>query len=82
MFDLKQGILTNWTYKFQGKKIVWTKKFRLFCDDGNPKFNWIPLILINYYAPYWNLKGFIIVLFGREVFFTFGEDINHLYGEE
>lgn len=81
MFDLKQGILNNWTYKLFSKKLIWSKKIRIFCDGGSPRFTWYPLFRANHYASYWNMTGFVMVLWGREVFFSFGEDINGLYKE-
>ena len=65
---------------FKGKRLIWTVYFRLFCDNGQPKFTYIPKFRILYYSVHWNMWGFAIYLFGREFNFSFGKDVNHLYG--
>lgn len=68
-----------WTYPLRGKRLVTTRKLRIFCDGGDPRWRWLPKFHKSYYDPYWGMKGFAMYLWGREVNFSFGDDIHGLY---
>jgi hypothetical protein len=76
---LREFIEKNYTHPLHAKKLVWTKRVRIFCDGGQPIWRWFPKFYRATYHPYWNLYGFVMYLFGREINFVFGEDINKLY---
>ncbi len=64
---------------FAGKRIIWTKYIKVYCDNGHPKYFIIPAIYREYFHRHWNLKGFRIVWLGREFHFVFGEVKNEFY---
>jgi hypothetical protein len=63
----------------KGKKILWTKYVRIFCDSGYKDVKYRPKIITGIYSNYWGIKGFIIDFLGREFWFSFGEDKHGLY---
>jgi hypothetical protein len=70
-----------WKKPLHGKRLLWTKYVRVFCDGGSPKFRWLPKVNRMYYSPYWGLKGFRLYLFGREINFSFGVDVRNCHSE-
>lgn len=73
--------MKKWTpfANLNGKRIIWTKQFKLFTDGGMPIYCWYPKVRIAYYDPYWGLRGFKIYWLGREFNFEFGKDKQGLY---
>lgn len=67
------------THPLHAKTLLWKKHIRIFCDGGQPKWFWIPRFCRNLYNPHWKMFGFMIQIFGRQIFFSFGEDVNKLY---
>lgn len=63
-----------------GKRLVWTTYFRLFTDNGQPKFRIIPRFRRLHYSKHWGMKGFAVYLWGREFNFSFGKDKKDFYG--
>lgn len=76
---VKLFIKKYFTYRLHSKTLLWSTNIRIFCDGGCPVWTWIPKIHKNYYSSYWNMWGIVIQIFGRQVFFSFGKDINGLY---
>lgn len=64
---------------FAGKKLIWTKYIRIYCDNGKPKFRLYPVFRKKNYDNYWKMIGFCFYLFGREFNISIGKDINNLY---
>lgn len=62
-----------------GKKLIWTKHVRVYCDGGLPKNFLFPRFRFGKYADDWGMKGFAVVWLGREFNFSFGNDKNRLY---
>ena len=69
----------HFTQKLFKKKILWTKYCRVFCDGGEPIFKWYPVFVPHFYHKYWKMWGFKVYLFGREINFSFREDVMGLY---
>lgn len=76
---MKRLVMRLWTYPLHCKEILWKRRIRIFCDGGCPKFRWIPRFRRQHYATHWELSGFAIYLWGREVNFSFGVDRKGLY---
>jgi len=66
---------------FYGRKIIWTKMVRIFCDSGRPVMRYVPRFRRMHYDKHWNMYGFAMYWFGREFNFSFGEDVKGLYHE-
>lgn len=77
--SLKQFILKYFTYPLQGKFLIKSKYFRLYCDGGQPIFGFIPRISNKIYHSYWNMTGFVVTWLGRQIFFSFKKDTNGFY---
>lgn len=65
--------------KLRGKKLIWTKYVRVFCDGGNPKNLIWPRFHFGMYDPCWKMKGGVLTWLGRQFFFSFGEDKKGFY---
>ncbi len=76
---LKQKIIYYITNKLQGKKLLWFKYLRIFCDGGYLKFRWFPKFRKASYDKHWGMFGFALYIFGREINFSFKEDKKGLY---
>jgi hypothetical protein len=76
---IRNWILKNFTAPLRYKKILWTKYVKIFCDGGFPIWRKYPRICRTHFSPHWDLKGFRIYIFGREINFVFGEDKKGLY---
>ena len=68
-------------FRFHGRRIVWTKYFKIYYDGGSSIFEWFPRIRKQSFDPFWNLFGFAIYWFGREFNFVFGKDVNNFFEE-
>jgi hypothetical protein len=77
--NLEKWIRKKFTNPLLAKELLWKPKIRIFCDGGYPIFRWYPRISGNFYAPYWKMYGFRVYIWGREISFSFGEDVNGLY---
>ena len=62
-----------------GKRLVWTEYLRVFCDNGHPLFRILPRFRRMNYYEHWQIYGFAMYLWGREINFSFGRDVNGLY---
>lgn len=62
-----------------GKRLLWKKRIRVYCDGGQPIFRWMPRPYRMGYAKHWGLRGFWTSWLGRQFFFSFGEDQNGCY---
>jgi hypothetical protein len=67
---------------WSGKRVFWSKWFRLYTDGGWPKVRAIPRFNRMHYDPHWGMCGFCVTWLGRQVFFSFGRDINKFYDRE
>lgn len=76
---MRRLVMRLFTYPLHRKTIVWTRRIRIFCDGGCPKFRWMPRFRRQYYAAHWEMTGLAIYLWGREVNFSFGVDRKGLY---
>jgi hypothetical protein len=76
---MKRIVMCLWTYPLHCNEILWTRRIRIFCDGGCPKFRWIPRLRRQHYATHWGLSGFAIYLWGREVNFSLGVDRKGFY---
>jgi hypothetical protein len=72
-------VMRLWTYPLHCKTILWTRRIRIFCDGGCPNFRWMPRFRRQHYAAHWEMTGFAIYLWGREINFSFGVDRKGLY---
>lgn len=78
---MKNWIKKHFTYPLYARNILWEKKIRIFCDGGEPIWNWIPRIHRMGYDKYWGMIGFWMTWLGRQICFSFGEDKMGLYSE-
>jgi hypothetical protein len=77
---MKDLILKYFTYPLYAKTIYLSKYIRIFCDGGQPLFYYFPKIWgYPMYDKYWEMKGFCVQWLGRQIFFSFGKDVNGLY---
>lgn len=73
--------LEKLSFQLKDRRLFWSKNVRVFTDGVNPSWTWIPRISRHAYADHWGMFGFMIQIFGRQVFFSFGEDRNGLYAD-
>lgn len=76
--------LEHWVHRVTfrqlgGKKLWWSKRIRVFCDNGVPIFRWVPRFRRQGYHPRWRMFGFAVYWLGREFNFSFGVDHNGLF---
>ena len=72
--------IREWTrLKFANKYILWSKYLKIYTDNGQPIFTWVPHFTIQNFAKYWGLKGFNVQWLGRIFYFVFDNDINGYY---
>ena len=67
------------TSKLYGEVLDVGPHMRVFCDAGHPRFHYMPRFRRMHYAKFWQLRGFALYLWGREITFSFGQDIKGLY---
>ena len=65
--------------KLKGKRLVWTRWVKIFCDGGYPIYQVVPRFRRQHYARHWGLFGFAVYWLGREINFCFGVDKHGLY---
>ena len=76
---MKSLIIKYFTRPLYCKELFWGKSLRIFCDGGNPTWRWVPKFYKAGYAEFWGLSGFWVNFWGRQIFFSFGEDKKGLY---
>ena len=69
-----RAFIQRLTFRLSGKRLIWFKYFKVYCDNGGPIFRWFPRVRIPGWSPHWRMWCMAIYWLGREFNISIGSD--------